>query len=57
MNPTPNTKDISGEGVQQALLRLIEGTTIKVHNGSSKRNFDSIDFDIQMYCLYVVVLL
>ena len=40
-----NTKDISGEGVQQALLRLIEGTTIKVHNGSSKRNFDSIDFD------------
>ena len=40
-----NTKDISGEGVQQALLRLIEGTSIKVHNGSSKRNFDTLNFD------------
>ena len=39
-----NTKDISGEGVQQALLRLIEGTTVKVSNGS-KRNFDHIEFD------------
>ena len=40
-----NTKDISGEGVQQALLRLIEGTTVKVSSGSGKRSYDHIDFD------------
>ena len=39
-----NTKDISGEGVQQALLRLIEGTTVKVSSGSGKR-YDNIEFD------------
>lgn len=43
-----NTKDVSGEGVQQALLRLIEGTTTKVKvNSSNKRygNEDFIEFD------------
>jgi len=40
-----NTKDISGEGVQQALLRLIEGTTVKVSTGGSKRSDEYIEFD------------
>jgi len=48
-----NTKDISGEGVQQALLRLIEGTTIKVPTpGNSKRyEFTEVDTtDILFIC-------
>ena len=40
-----STKDISGEGVQQALLRLIEGTTVKVTTNGSKRMDSFIDFD------------
>ena len=40
-----STKDISGEGVQQALLRLIEGTTIKVSATGSNRREDYIEFD------------
>lgn len=40
-----STKDISGEGVQQALLRLIEGTTIKVSATGSSRREDYIEFD------------
>ena len=39
-----NTKDISGEGVQQALLRLIEGTVVKVPLGSGKRQ-DYVEVD------------
>lgn len=40
-----STKDISGEGVQQALLRLIEGTTVKVSTNGSKRMDEFIEFN------------
>lgn len=40
------TRDVSGEGVQQALLRLIEGTTTKIKVSSNKKfNEDHIEFD------------
>jgi len=41
-----NTRDVSGEGVQQALLRLIEGTTTKIKLQNSKKfGDDYTEFD------------
>lgn len=39
------TRDVSGEGVQQALLRLIEGTSTFVNVGGPGLRSDKIEFD------------
>jgi ATP-dependent Clp protease ATP-binding subunit ClpX len=40
------TRDVSGEGVQQSLLKVVEGTKIRINStGNKKSNSDTVEID------------
>lgn len=43
---SPSVRDVSGEGVQQALLKLIEGTKCKVRIGNNRKNVANDNVEI-----------
>ena len=52
------TRDVSGEGVQQALLKIMEGTVASVPPQGGKNILNKNFYKIQqIFCLFVEVLL